>query len=219
MRRAGPPRGRSSRPNVLSLGSLVLGVGLICWALLSIGVQYVRSEGSAAPKPRPSVVDTAPPEPVPIPEPPLYPVRPVEGDSIGTLSAPALNQTWPIIEGTRTEDLKRGVGHFTQSLLPGEKDNCVLSGHRDTVFAGLGTLKVGDQLVVQTSAGTFTYVISGIRIVPKDDRTVIVPTDHAVLTVSTCYPFHYVGSAPDRYILTADIVVSGDEGGERKPGI
>lgn len=144
----------------------------------------------------------------PGPDKPLYLVRPAEGDAVGSLSIPVLKQTLPIIEGTRADDLKRGVGHFTQSVLPGEKDNCVLSGHRDTVFAKLGKLKTGDQVIVQTSAGTFTYEIKGIRIVHADDRTVIVPTDHAVLTLTTCYPFNYVGSAPDRYILTADLVVS-----------
>jgi len=104
--------------------------------------------------------------------------------------------------------LYHGVGHFTQSVLPGEEDNCVLSGHRDTVFSGLGKMKLGDQLIVQTSAGTFTYEVSGIRIVDKDDRTVIVPTDHAVLTLTTCYPFIFFGDAPQRYIISADIVKS-----------
>ena len=60
---------------------------------------------------------------------------------------------------------------------------------------------------VETSAGTFTYEIKRVRIVDKDDKTVIVPTDHAVLTVTTCYPFDYIGNAPDRYILVADLVI------------
>jgi len=74
------------------------------------------------------------------------------------------------------------------------------------VFTRLGELKKGDRLVVDTAAGRFTYQIRRIRIVDKDDRTVIVPTDHAVLTVTTCYPFRYVGNAPDRYILIADLI-------------
>ena len=106
------------------------------------------------------------------------------------------------------DDLKKGIGHFIQSVLPGEEDNCVLSGHRDTVFTKLGKLKIGDQLIVQTSAGTFTYEIKLIRIVDKDDKTVIVPTDHAVLTLTTCYPFLFIGSAPNRYILSADLIIS-----------
>jgi sortase A len=133
---------------------------------------------------------------------------PAAGDNIGSLTIPALKQKLPIIEGTGTDELKKGVGHFIQSVLPGQEDNCVLSGHRDTVFANLGKLKIGDQLIVQTSAGTYTYEIKGIRIVHKDDKTVIVPADHAILTVTTCYPFSYIGNAPDRYILIADLVIS-----------
>ena len=138
----------------------------------------------------------------------LYPVYPVEGEIIGSLTIPALKQKLPIIQGTGVDELKKGVGHFIQSVLPGEEDNCVLSGHRETVFRQIGNLKIGDQLIVQTSAGTFTYEVNGTRIVHKDDKTVIVPTDHAVLTLSTCYPFHFIGNAPDRYILTADLVIS-----------
>lgn len=136
----------------------------------------------------------------------LYPVYPSEGDSVGSLSMPALGLKLPIIQGTGTDELKEGVGHFVQSVLPGEVDNCVLSAHRDTFFARLGELKIGDQLIVHTSAGTFTYEVSGTRIVHKDDKTVIVPTDHAVLTLTTCYPFSYIGPAPDRYIVSADLV-------------
>jgi sortase A len=61
---------------------------------------------------------------------------------------------------------------------------------------------------VETSAGTYTYEIKRGRIVDKDDKTVIVPADHAILTLTTCYPFVYIGSAPERYILIADLVIS-----------
>jgi len=137
---------------------------------------------------------------------PLYSRYPAKGEVIGSLSIPALKQKFPVVEGTGDDDLKRGVGHFSQSVLPGEQDNCVLSGHRDTVFASLGKLKVGDRLIAQTTAGTFTYKIRQIRIVGTNDKTVVVHTDHAVLTVTTCYPFRYVGSAPKRYVLVADLV-------------
>ena len=138
----------------------------------------------------------------------LYPLYPVEGDNIGSLTIPALNRKLPILQGTGVEELKKGVGHFTQSVLPGEEDNCVFSGHRDTVFRQIGNLKIGDQLIVQTSAGTFTYEVNGTRIVHEDDKTVIVPTENAILTLTTCYPFNYLGDAPDRYIVSAALVKS-----------
>ena len=138
----------------------------------------------------------------------LYQEKPVEGDNIGDLYIPKLEATLPIIHGTDEEELEKGVGHFAGSVLPGEDDNSVLSGHRDTVFRKLGEVGKGDLLVVTTEAGKFTYKVRQVRIVDEDDRTVIVPKPRATLTVSTCYPFDFVGYAPDRYILVADLISS-----------
>jgi sortase A len=140
----------------------------------------------------------------------LDPVYPAEGAYIGSLTIPALKRRLPIFQGTGAKDLKKGVGHFTQSVLPGEDDNCVLSGHRETVFRQIGRLKIGSQLIVQTSAGAFTYKVTGTRIVHADDRTVIVPASHAILTLTTCYPFNTPGYFPDRYIVSAALVKSVD---------
>ena len=202
--------GKISLITVLSLGFMVLGIGCISWAMFSMWVQSDYSIPTTPPgltaegvnvKSDPSLV-------LPAPDKTLYPVYPAEGDNIGSLTIPALKQKLPIIQGTGVKELKKGVGHFIQSVLPGEEDNCVLSGHRDTVFAKLGKLMIGDQLIVQTSAGTFTYEVKGTRIVHEDDKTVIVPTDHAVLTLTTCYPFYTPGYFPDRYIVSAALVKS-----------
>ncbi len=136
----------------------------------------------------------------------LYPDRPKKGDNIGNLIIPKLDASLPIFHGTDEEELEKGVGHFAKSVLPGENDNSVLSGHRDTVFRKLGDVGKGDLLIVETSAGTFTYKIKNVRIVDKDDRTVIVPKPKATLTVSTCYPFDFIGASPERYILVADLI-------------
>ncbi|WP_308215287.1 class D sortase [Sinobaca sp. H24] len=138
----------------------------------------------------------------------LYPVRPKVGENIGNLTMPAIDQTLPIIHGTDEDELSKGIGHFAGSVLPGENDNSVLSGHRDTVFKELDQLEINDELIVETSAGTFTYEIREIKIVPRDDKTIITPSASPVLTVTTCYPFNFIGSAPDRYILIADLVSS-----------
>lgn len=196
---------------VLSLTAMVIGIGCMTGAVLNIPKEEnyatavvesdrspVRSSPTAA-----TEIDSSP-EPI-TPEVILYPIYPEEGDNIGSLIIPVLEQKLPIIEGTGDDELKVGIGHFVQSVLPGEKDNCVLSGHRDTLFSRLGEIKTGDLLIVETSAGTFTYEVTGTRIVDKDDRTVIVPTENAVLTLSTCYPFNFVGNAPERYIVSADL--------------
>ncbi|MFA4885956.1 MAG: class D sortase [Desulfotomaculaceae bacterium] len=216
--------GKLSLVTILSLGFMVLGIGCISWAMINIGAQSVHfADAYYSPSSSPTTFavkqvgltgdDAAPTEPdhpsdILNPDTIIYPLYPEEGDNIGSLSIPVLEQELPIIQGTGGNELKKGVGHFTQSVLPGEEDNCVLSGHRDTVFAELGELKIGDLLIVQTSAGTFTYEVNGSRIVHEDDKTVIVPTDHAVLTMTTCYPFDYLGNAPDRYIVSADLVIS-----------
>ncbi|SDZ97480.1 sortase A [Thalassobacillus cyri] len=139
---------------------------------------------------------------------PLYKSVPEVGDHMGELIIPKLDASLPIYHGTEEDELEKGVGHFAGSVLPGEQDNTVLSGHRDTVFRRLGEVGVGDELTVKTEAGAFTYRVRKVRIVDQDDRTVIVPKPKATLTVSTCYPFDFIGSAPDRYILVADLMES-----------
>jgi sortase A len=207
---------KRSITGVLSLGFLILGISIIGWAVMHIRGQDVPSL-AADYKPASSIpfvqatkvseVSSDPLEPSNTPKSIeiLYPIRPKKGDTIGSLTIPALKQVLPIIHGVDEDELMRGVGHFAQSVLPGEANNSVLSGHRDTVFRQLGKLQIGDQLITKTSAGTYTYVINHTRIVHKDDKSVIVPTDLAVLTVTTCYPFYFVGDAPDRYIITADL--------------
>ena len=214
---------------VISLGVMVLGIGCISWAMFSM---WAHSDYFAEATPTPVElgnlssnlhpyktfqpgytvkgvnVESDPSHGLPTPDKTLYPVYPAEGDNIGSLTIPSLKQKLPIIQGTGVKELKKGVGHFIQSVLPGEKDNCVFSGHNDTVFRQIGSLKIGDQLIVQTSVGTFTYEVSGTRIVHEDDKTVIVPTDHAVLTMTTCYPFITAGYSPDRYIVSASLVKS-----------
>lgn len=140
----------------------------------------------------------------------LYLKKPKIGENIGDLVIPKIEASLPIFHGTAEDELEKGVGHFAGSVLPGESDNSVLSGHRDTVFRRLGEVGKGDLLIVSTSAGEFTYRVNGVRIVDADDRTVIVPKPKATLTVSTCYPFNYIGDAPQRYILVASLVSNGN---------
>ncbi|TCN26867.1 class D sortase [Mesobacillus foraminis] len=135
----------------------------------------------------------------------LYSERPEKGEEFGTLSIPKISASLPIFHGADEEELEKGVGHFAGSVLPGEDDNSVLSGHRDTVFRQLGQVGKGDLLIVSTPAGEFTYKVKKVRIVDADNRTVIVPRPRATLTVTTCYPFNYIGDAPERYVLVADL--------------
>ncbi|MGO4886440.1 class D sortase [Anaerobacillus sp. MEB173] len=136
----------------------------------------------------------------------VYETRPNVGDVFGKIILPSLDEEYPIISGTDQKELAKGVGHYTGSVLPGEHDNSVLAGHRDTVFRRLGEVTLGDVVIVETYAGSFTYEVITERIVDQDDRTVIVPYDEAILTLVTCFPFDYVGAAPERFILTLRLI-------------
>ncbi|WP_370222911.1 class D sortase [Cytobacillus sp.] len=127
-----------------------------------------------------------------------------QGEAIGILKIPRLSAELPIIEGTDEDELEKGVGHYSTTVLPGQPDQILLSGHRDTVFRSLGELETGDIFEVSMPYGEFTYEITDSKIVDADDTTVIRSTaPNEILTVSTCYPFFYVGNAPSRYILNA----------------
>ena len=191
--------------NIVSVILIIIGIGFISWFALNISLQLSYENKpyqltNKVEKPEPTIVvdDLSFKN--------LYPIYPVEGENIGTLTIPTLNRTLPIFQGTTTKELSKGAGHFIESALPGENNNSVISGHRDTAFRQLDKIKIDDLLIVETSAGIFTYKVTGTRIVEANDQTVIVYTDHAVLTLTTCYPFHYIGSAPKRYIVSADLI-------------
>lgn len=128
---------------------------------------------------------------------------PSTGEPVGILHIPKLESDLPIVEGTDEDELARGVGHYVGTAYPTEGEQIVLSGHRDTVFRRMGELNLGDIFEVQMPYGDFSYEIVDTKIVDADDRTVIKPQGEEVLTVTTCYPFDFIGHAPDRYIITA----------------
>jgi sortase A len=131
-----------------------------------------------------------------------------QGDIMGKITIPKIDKELPIIFGTSDDDLRRGVGHYIGTAFPGQNGNVVLSGHRDTVFERLDELQVGDTFDVETLEGNFTYQVYEGKIVESDDRTIIVPYSLPVLTLVTCYPFNFIGDAPQRYILTARLISS-----------
>lgn len=125
-----------------------------------------------------------------------------KGTYLGIIQIPSLKMKVNLFEGTEKKSLSQGAGHYVKSVLPGESDNSVFAGHRDTVFASLGKIKIGAPIVITTKDGIFIYRVTGTRIVDKNDRTVIVPTESATLTLSTCYPFRFLGNAPQRFVVT-----------------
>ena len=129
------------------------------------------------------------------------------GEKVATLIIPKIEQKFTVYWGTDEITLGKGVGMFSSPLTttPG-LGHTVLSGHRDTVFAGLEKLKTGDKLIVNFEEQSYTYIIEKSWVTDKDDRTVIVEKDEPTLTLTTCYPFTYIGNAPDRYILQGKLL-------------
>lgn len=127
----------------------------------------------------------------------------VYNEPLGTVEIPKLNRTLPLIEGTDANVLKQGVGHYSTTVFPGQNEQILISGHRDTVFRNFDQLEIGDYFILNMPYGTYTYAIQKTDIVPKDDTTVIRKMGEEVLVVSTCYPFRYIGDAPERFIIYA----------------
>lgn len=133
------------------------------------------------------------------------------GDSVAKLVIPKINKSYEVYWGTDDKTLSKGVGMYVSewTVPPDGERHTVLSGHRDTVFRPLGELKTGDRLFVQYLGVDYEYEINKIWITHAEDRTVIVKKDEPTLTLTTCYPFYYIGSAPDRYIIQAHLVQKG----------
>lgn len=164
-------------------------------------------------------VETAPPEEV-MPAPTeselviRYPRNYEVGEEIGTITLSSLELSWPIFQGTEEAQLAKGVGHYLGSVLPGVKDNSILSGHRTTVFNRLGELEVRDLILVETEIGIFTYRVREFRVVDRADQTVIAPTPTAVLTLTTCYPFNSPVRTTQAFLVEADLIRTALKGSE-----
>ena len=136
-------------------------------------------------------------------------VRPTQiGEQFATLSIPSLNYNQPVYEGDTDEVLSIGIGHYEGSTVPGENGNVLLAGHRDMAneFTALQNIKEGDEVIMKMSYGDYYYKVSEIKIVDPDNTEVGAVSDHEKLTMYTCYPFDYIGHAPNRYVVICDFV-------------
>jgi len=128
------------------------------------------------------------------------------GEPIASLSIPKIDLNLAVIEGTRKEDLMKAPGHLVGSALPGAPDNCIIAGHRDLHFRRLGRLGPGDRIRLEAGGTETEYRVIRTRVVRADNMEVIAPTREPLLTLITCYPFHYVGPAPKRFVVQASLV-------------
>ena len=131
------------------------------------------------------------------------PVEPVGNAVIGRLSIPRLRLTAIIREGVGEDTLRVALGHIPATALPGQTGNVGIAGHRDTLFRALRRIHKNDVISLQTLGGTYTYRVQATKIVGPREVSVLDSTSSPELTLVTCYPFYYVGSAPERFIVKA----------------
>ena len=128
----------------------------------------------------------------------------VEGSAVARLAIPRLGLTSIVVEGTGEKELSLAPGHIPGTSLPGEAGNVAIAGHRDTFFRPLRFLRKDDTINVTTDRGQDQYRVVSTYIVSPADIQVLYPTGRDTLTLVTCYPFDYVGTAPSRFIVRAE---------------
>jgi sortase A len=127
-----------------------------------------------------------------------------KGDVLGRMDIPRLGISVAVLQGTSARILRLGVGHIEGTPLPGDAGNSGIAGHRDTFFRGLKDIRSDDEIQLQTATGLFHYEVDWVKVVEPDDATVLEhATPESTLTLVTCYPFYFVGSAPKRFVVRA----------------
>ena len=127
------------------------------------------------------------------------------GAVVGRVDIPRVGVSAIVREGDDVKTLRRAVGHVPGTALPGEIGNAALAGHRDTFFRGLRDIRTGDHILLTTPGGNARYVVRSTRVVDPGEVSVLAPTRKSTLTLVTCYPFNYIGAAPRRFIVRAEI--------------
>ena len=167
------------------------GIALICGLVSGVAWEQAHAASRQAAK----LVRTADTVPV---------IRP--GVVLGELRIPALDLTVPMIEGDSTESLLRGVGHISGTAMAGGLGTVALAGHRDTFLRSLQRLQLHTPIDLTQGGATYRYVVDSTEIVHPEQVQVLETQNTPELVLVTCYPFHYIGHAPLRFIVNAHLV-------------
>lgn len=127
------------------------------------------------------------------------------GVPLAILRIPRIHLEVPVLDGTDALTLNHAAGRITGTARPGQGGNIGIAAHRDSFFRNLGKLHVGDPIELESPDGVQTYIVEQTQIVMPNNLSVLAPRPEPSLTLVTCYPFHYLGRAPQRYIVTASL--------------
>ncbi len=129
---------------------------------------------------------------------------------LAILRIPKIDLEAPVLEGTDEIALNRGVGWIEGTARPGEVGHIGIAGHRDGFFRGLKDIHTGDKIELELSDVVETYTVDRIDVVSPKDKGSLTATDRTSLTRVTCYPFYFIGDAPQRYIVKASLEIPND---------
>ncbi len=138
--------------------------------------------------------------------PPAIPPAAAASGLIGRIEIARLSLSVMVVEGADNRKLRRAAGHVPGTALPGQFGNVGITAHRDTFFRPLRNIQMDDLITVTTLQGVYQYRVVSTKIVSPQDVEVLDSTDGQVLTLVTCYPFYFVGAAPNRFIVRAERV-------------
>lgn len=124
---------------------------------------------------------------------------------LGRIEIPRVGVSAIVEDGESNSTLAESVGHVPGTADPGQRGNAALAAHRDTYFRNLEDIQNGDEIYFTTVTAIFKYRVDEVSVVPPTDMSVLAPSDDSRLTLITCYPFHYVGPAPKRFVVTAHL--------------
>ncbi len=141
------------------------------------------------------------------PEPPREPGP--QGSLVGRIEIPRVGVSAIVLEGVDKKTLRRGVGRIPGTSVSGEDGNIGLAAHRDGFFRGLRDIRKNDIVTLKTVEGTYNYQVEWTEVVQPQDTHVLDETEGPAITLVTCYPFSYVGPAPQRFIVRARRVEEG----------
>jgi LPXTG-site transpeptidase (sortase) family protein len=124
------------------------------------------------------------------------------GAPIARLVVPSIGLDEIVVEGVGDNELNAGPGHLPRSAMPGDAGNAVISAHRDRHFSTLGGVQIGDTVYTETMSGSTTWIVAKRRVV-RAGKPALFSSEEPLLTLTTCWPLRYVGTAPDRLIIEA----------------
>lgn len=191
--------------------SLLAYCGFVLWQAREFQLQESRALDSLELPAQSETVATspAPPEAVPVAAAVARRRTPQSPRGlVGRVEVPRLGLAAMVIEGSDAAVLRRAVGHVPGTALPGEAGNVAITGHRDTFFRPLRNIRQDDLIHLTTPKGQFWYRVTSISVVAPDNIAVLQPGSGEALTMVTCFPFSFVGSAPRRFVVHAERVAS-----------